>query len=300
MIATGPRSLDIPMDVDRFADSLRGSKWREVRQSLGDTYEVRTLYEGPLPGLPRAQVVRLSSGDPDSPVRMLFDAVPLSLSRPVLVAGRAVTRVFTSRARERMELLDRIAVRIHVIEVDGDAADIPPLPLASGLDGGLRLAHSVANEQAWSALRESVQRFRPTLAMDLRDAGSAVPDAHLALMVHSLTHAAGGIGAEPLPGTTEGRAIARDVRRRGVSPYRGTPHERAAAGLRMLGNGALIRMSPHDPARSVAGYASDMGAAVGITALALGLRELDRAIALVEAAAASVDQSIGEFRRMGA
>lgn len=299
MISTDARSLDIPMDVDRFADSLRGSKWREIRQSLGDTYEVRTLYEGPLPGLPRAQVVRLSSGDPDSPIRMLFDAVPLSLSRPVLVAGRAVTRVFTSRARERAELLNRIAVRIHVIEVDGDAADIPPLPLASGLDGGLRLALSVANEQAWGALRESVQRFRPTLAMDLRDAGSAVPDEHLALVVHNLAHAAGNVGAESLPGTTEGRSIARDVRRRGVSPYRGSPRERAAAGLRMLGNGALTRMSPRDPSRSVASLASDLGAAVGITALSLGLRELDRAIALVEAAAASVDQSIGEFRRGG-
>ena len=300
MISTGSRSLEVPMDVDRFADSLRGSKWREIRQSLGDTYEVRTLYEGPLPGLPRAQVVRLSSGDPDSPIRILFDAVPLSLSRPVLVAGRAVTRVFTSRARERAELLDRIAVRIHVIEVDGDATDIPPLPLATGLDGGLRLAHSVANEQAWSALRESVQRFRPTLAMDLRDAGAAVPDAHLALMVHSLTHAAGEFELEPLPGTTEGRAIARDIARRGISPYRSTPSERASAGLRQLGNGALTRMSPRDPSRSVAGVATDIGAAVGITALALGLRELDRAIALTEAAAAGVDESIREFRRMGA
>lgn len=300
MITTGARSLEIPMDIDRFTDSLRGSKWREIRQTLGDTYEVRTLYEGPLPGLPRAQVVRLSSGDPDSPIRILFDAVPLSLSRPVLVAGRAVTRVFTSRARERAELLDRIAVRIHVIEVDGDAADIPPLPLAKGLDGGLRLAHSVANEQAWSALRESVQRFRPTLAMDLRDAGAAVPDANLALVVHSLTHAAGATDAEALPGTTEGRAIARDVSRRGISPYRGTPRERAAAGLRQFGHGALTRMSPRDPSRSVASLATDLVAAVGITALSLGLRELDRAIALTEAAGAGVDESIREFRRMGA
>ena len=297
MISAGARSLEIPMDIDRFTDSLRGSKWREIRQTLGDTYEVRTLYEGPLPGLPRAQVVRLSSGDPDSPIRILFDAVPLSLSRPVLVAGRAVTRVFTSRARERAELLDRIAVRIHVIEVDGDAADIPPLPLATGLDGGLRLAHSVTNEEAWSALRESVQRFRPTLAMDLRDAGAAVPNANLALVVHSLTHAA---GAEALPGTTEGRAIARDVSRRGISPYRGTPRERAAAGLRQFGHGALTRMSPRDPSRSVSSLASDLMAAVGITALSLGLRELDRAIALTEAAGAGVDESIREFRRMGA
>jgi hypothetical protein len=168
MISSEARSLDIPMDVDRFADSLRGSKWRDIRRTLGDIYEVQSLYEGPLPGLPQAQVLRLSSGDPDSPIRILIDAVPLSLSRPVLVAGRAVTRVFTSRARERAVLLDQIAVRIHVIEVDGDAADIPPLPLASGLDGGLRLAHSVANDEAWGALRASVQRFRPTLAMDLR------------------------------------------------------------------------------------------------------------------------------------
>jgi hypothetical protein len=195
MISSEARSLDIPMDVDRFADSLRGSKWRDIRRTLGDIYEVQSLYEGPLPGLPQAQVLRLSSGDPDSPIRILIDAVPLSLSRPVLVAGRAVTRVFTSRARERAVLLDQIAVRIHVIEVDGDAADIPPLPLASGLDGGLRLAHSVANDEAWGALRASVQRFRPTLAMDLRDAGAAVPDAHLALMVHSLTHAADHFGA---------------------------------------------------------------------------------------------------------
>ncbi len=300
MILPGARSLDIPMDVDRFADSLRGSKWREIRQTLGDTYEVQSLYEGPLPGLPQAQVVRLSSGDPDSPVRILIDAVPLSLSRPVLVAGRAVTRVFTSRARERAALLDQIALRLHLIEVDGDAADIPPLPLASGLDGGLRLAHSMANDQAWGALRTSVQRFRPTLAMDLRDAGAAVPNAHLALMVHSLTHPAGDVGAASLPGTTEARAIARDVGRRGISPYTGTPHERAAAGLRILGNGALIRMSPRDPSRSVASVASDIGAAIGITALALGMQELDRAIALVESAAAGVDQSIHEFRRMGA
>ena len=293
MISSEARSLDIPMDVDRFADSLRGSKWRDIRRTLGDIYEVQSLYEGPLPGLPQAQVLRLSSGDPDSPIRILIDAVPLSLSRPVLVAGRAVTRVFTSRARERAVLLDQIAV-------DGDAADIPPLPLASGLDGGLRLAHSVANDEAWGALRASVQRFRPTLAMDLRDAGAAVPDAHLALMVHSLTHAADHFGAASLPGTTEARAIARDVRRRGISPYRGTPQERASAGLRILGDGALTRMSPRDPSRSVASVASDIGAAIGITALALGMQELDRTIALVESVAAGVDQSIHEFRRLGA
>ena len=90
------------MDSDRFSDSLRASRWREVRQALGDTYDVRPLYEGPLPGLPNARIVRLSAGDPDSSVRTLIDAVPMTLSRPVLAAGRAVTRVFTSQARERV------------------------------------------------------------------------------------------------------------------------------------------------------------------------------------------------------
>ncbi len=293
-------SLEIPMDVDRFSDSLRASKWREVRQALGDTYEVRPLYDGPLPGLPKARIVRLSSGDPDSPARILIDAVPMSISRPVLVAGRALTRVFTSRARERAAVLDHIALRIHVIEVDAEAAEIPPLPLASGLDGGLSLAHGVASHEAWAALHESVSRFRPTFAMDLRDAGAAVPNAHLALVLHGLTHAAEVGVSGPHAGATGAGAIARGVRRRGVAPYAGTARERAAAGLRLLPDGALTRTNRRDPMLSAASAASTSAAAVGMTSLALGLRELDRAIALVESVAAGIDESIHEFRQMAA
>ncbi len=288
------------MDVDRFNDSLRASKWREVRQALGDTYEVQPLYEGPLPGLPKARITRLSSGDPDSPARVLIDAVPTSVSRPVLVAGRAVTRVFTSRARERVAVLDHIALRIHVVELDAEAAEIPPLPLASGLDGGLHLAHSVSNHAAWAAVSESVSRFRPTFALDLRDAGAAVPNAHLALVLHGQTHAADVGVSAPHAGATEAGAIAHEVRRRGITPYAGSPAERATAGLRLLSDGALTRTSSRDPLLSTASAASGSAAAVGMTALALGMRELDRAIALVESVAAGIDQSIKDFRPVAA
>lgn len=288
------------MDSDRFSDSLRASRWRDVRQALGDTYEVRPLYEGPLPGLPKARIIRLSSGDPDSPVRALIDAVPVTLSRPVLVAGRAVTRVFTSQAQERIAVLDHIALRIHVVEVDAEAAEIPPLPLAYGLDGGLQLAHSVASQEAWTALQESVNSFRPTFAMDLRDGGAAVPNAHLALILHGLTHAADvGVSATHT-GATEGGAVARETRRRGVRPYVGTSQERATAGLRLLPDGALTRTTSPYPSLSTASLASSSAAAIGMTALALGLHELDRAIALVEAVAAGIDQSIREFRQAAA
>ena len=288
------------MDSDRFSDSLRASRWREVRQALGDTYDVRPLYEGPLPGLPNARIVRLSAGDPDSSVRTLIDAVPMTLSRPVLAAGRAVTRVFTSQARERVAVLDHIAIRIHVVEVDAEAAEIPPLPLAYGLDGGLRLAHSVASREAWTALHESVKSFRPTFAMDLRDGGAAVPNAHIALILHGLTHGA-DVGVPAIEtGATEGGAVAHEMIRRGITPHVGTSGERAAAGLRLLQNGALTRTSSRRASLSTASLASASAAAIGITALALGLRELDRAIALVEAVAAGIDQSIREFRQAAA
>ena len=299
MTLNAPPRLDIPMDTDRFNGSLRSSKWHAVVETLDDTFEVSQLYNGPLPGLPEARIVCLSSGNSDSPVRVLVDAVPTSISRPVLVASRAVARVFTSRARDRAAVLENIALRIHMVELDVDPTDIPPVPQTTGLDGGLRLTHSVTNSEAWMNLVESTNYFRPTLALDLRDAGLAVPNAHLALVLHSLTQTVNGERSLNHGGELAAEAIASNVQQRGIALHVGTDQERASAKLQLISARALVRHIPAYPFLSTTTAATVMNSSVGITALALGLHELDRAIALVESVAAGIDQSIHEHLAAG-
>jgi len=234
-------------------------------------------------------------GNPDAQVRVAIDAVPAALSRPVLAAGRAVARVFAARTSDRASLLERLALLIHLVEPGAASPEVRPQADVGGLEGALSLAHSPAQPAVWEALRAATDEFGPTVAIDLRDGGVAVESHCLALLMHepfqTVDHD-GPDGPRAQPGAAEARAVAAELRRRGLPLFVGAAAERHRAGLSLASPDVLLQGGSADPPVCQATAAAAGSGALGLTALALGTIEARRAMALATVSAAVLVEAV--------
>ena len=288
MIADGVR-VDIPIDEPRYRRLLRPTDWQEETAKLAGVYAERTIYEGPIGGLQEGRVLELTSGDSAAEVRIAIDAVPNTLTMPVLAAGRAVARALGTPASDRQSLLSRVALLLYVVE-PAAFGDIPrPEQPAFGLAAALRLLASPIRPRAWAALRASLDAFEPSMVLDLRDGGAAVEAQELAFVVHAQGQQSdvrwyddrrARIGAD------EGQRAADEIRRRGISLLTPEADDLHRAGVLPLAPGVLAT-APGQPAdRTLASWAAHRTGAIGASAVAMGRIGSQRAAALAAAAGA--------------
>lgn len=289
MIASGVR-IDIPIDESRYRRLLRSTDWEEETAKLAGVYAERVIYEGPVAGLREGRVLELTAGDSAADVRIVIDAVPNTLTMPVLAAGRAVVRAFATPASDRQSLLSRVALSLFVVEPAGEAEVPRPEQPAFGLAAAMRLLPSPIRPRVWTALRTSLDAFEPSLVLDLRDGGSALNAQRLALIMHAQ-------GQQPdvhwyderraRVGEDEGLRLADEIRRRGVTPLAPLTNEFDAAGVLPLAPGVLATAPGQPPDRTLGAWAAHSSGAVGASAVSVGRVESRRAATLAAAAAAA-------------
>ncbi len=288
MISPGVR-IDIPIDAARYQEILQPRLWRETAGALASVYEARVVHEGAVGGFAEGRIVELTAGNLDADVRLAFDAVAGYMSRPILAASRSAVRALGTPTDDRRLLLDRAVVRFYLVEPAWEASELAPVRPAFGVSGALRLLASPPRPQVWTALRFSIEAFEPSLVLDLRDGGAALPARQLGLLVHASGQRADDAsldeGRAPV-GLDEGGRIAAEVRRRGVRLLDPPPGGRRAAGLLRLAPGVL-GVAPGGPADlTLASHAVHAAGAAGLTAVAAGRVEHQRAAALAAAAGA--------------
>ena len=289
------RRLEVPLGEERLVDILQPDAWQAVRRGFEGLYSVSTLYEGPLGGHGAAQITRLLAGNPDAEVRVVIDASPAVMSRVVLGAGRAMARTFATRTNDRARMLHEMSLLIHLAE-PADSPSVRPLPPLRNLEEAVGMIHSPALPAAWSRLSSSVEDFRPTMALDLRDSGGAAPGADLLLIQQGRawhTNAMPRAGQEP-----EYRAglLARELTERGLRLRRLSTREQQLTRLMQSGDGVAVSSGPYTPPLTQGAAMASQSAAFGLTGLGLGTVEGDRAEALTTFAAAAIMQALRGFR----
>ena len=281
--------IDIPIDEERYRGIMQPVDWRDNMDKIAQSFRSRVVYEGPIAGLAEGRVLQLTIGNPDADVRMAIDAVPNSLTNPVLAAGRAVVRVLGVQTSDRKEILTRTAVLLHIVEPQVEAFNFVPDRPAFGFAAALRLLSSPARPQAWAALRASIAEFEPSLVIDLRDGGSALETNALGLLVHSF-----GAGTETgrydarraFIGSDEGGRIAQELRRRGVKLLSGDTDDARITGLFSISPGVLVSIQDVWADCSIASYTAHTAGSIGLTAVSVGRVEYRRAFSLAAAAGA--------------
>lgn len=289
MIAEGVR-IDIPIDESRYRRLLRPTDWREETAKLAGAFAERVIYEGPVAGLREARILELTAGDSAADVRIAIDAVPNTLTMPVLAAGRAVARAFATPASDRQSLLARVALMLYLIEPANGVAVPQPEQPTFGLAAGLRLMASPIRPRVWTALRASLGVFEPSLVLDLRDGGTALSAQRLALIMHAngqQTDVRWYDDRRARIGADEGRRIADEIRRRGLALLTPPVDDLQTAGLLPLAAGVLATAPGQPPDRTLGAWAAHATGAVGASAVAVGRIESARAAALAAAAGAT-------------
>lgn len=289
------RHFEVPLGQERLVDILRPEGWEAVCRTFGPVYGISVLYEGPLGGHRAARITRLLAGNPDAEVRVLIDAVPAVLSRVVLGAGRAMARTFATRTSDRARMLDEMALLIHLAEPT-DSPTVRPLPVLRGIAEALGMIHSPAQPGVWSRLSSSVEDFQPTIALDLRDSGGAVQGADLLLIQHGWARAidTGSVGRDGVEYRTD--ILAGELTERGVRLLRPTLNEQHRGGLLAGGGGGTVLTGPNTPPLTQAGAMATQSGAFGVTGLAVGTAEGERAEALTTFSAASIMLGLRGFR----
>ena len=286
MIDGGVR-IDIPIDEERYQDIVRPIDWYDNTEKMAQAFRSRVVYEGPIAGLAAGRVLQLTIGNSDSDIRIAIDAVPHSLTTPVLAAGRSVARVLGSGTSDRREMLRRIAVLLHIVEPQAEAFSYVPDRPTFGYAAALRLVSSPARPRQWEALRASISEFEPSLVVDLRDGGSALETNALGLLVNSF-----GSGTEigmfsarhVFIGADEGGRIAQELRRRGVKLLNGDTDDARMSGLFPISPGVLVSIQDIWSDCSLASYSVHAAGSIGLTAVAVGRVEYQRAFSLAAAA----------------
>ena len=280
MIAEGVR-VDIPIDESRYRRLLRSTDWQDETAKLAGVYAERVIYEGPIAGLRDGRVVELTAGDSAADVRIAIDAVPNTLSMPVLAAGRAVARALGTPASDRRSLLSRVALLLYLVEPAADT-DVPrPEQPTFGLAAALRLLASPIRPHVWRALRASLDVFEPSFVLDLRDGGTSLSATELAFIVH-----AAGQQANVTWSDDRRVRIGADEGRRGISLMEPSQEDLHVAGVLPIAPGVLAT-APGQPAdRTLAAWSAHSTGAIGASALAVGRIGNQRAAALAAAAGA--------------
>ncbi len=289
MIAEGVR-IDIPIDEPRYRRLLRPADWREETAKLAGAFAERVIYEGPVAGLEDGRILELTAGDSAADVRIAIDAVPNTLTMPVLAAGRAVARAFATPASDRQSLLSRVALLLYLVEPANGLAVPQPEQPTFGLAAGLRLMASPIRPGVWAALRASLDAFEPSLVLDLRDGGTALSAQRLALIMHAYgqqTDVRWYDDRRARIGADEGQRIADEIRRRGLVLLAPQVEELQAAGVLPLAAGVLATAPGQPPDRTLAAWSAHATGAVGASAVAVGRIESGRAAALAAAAGAA-------------
>ena len=288
MIAEGVR-VDIPIDESRYRRLLRSTDWQDETAKLAGVYAERVIYEGPIAGLREGRVVELTAGDSAADVRIAIDAVPQTLSMPVLAAGRAVARALGTPASDRRSLLSRVALLLYLVEPAANA-DVPrPEQPTFGLAAALRLLASPIRPHVWTSLRASLDVFEPSFVLDLRDGGTSISATELAFIVHApgqQTNVSWSDDRRVRIGADEGRRVSDEIRRRGISLMEPGHEDLHVAGVLPIAPGVLAT-APGQPAdRTLAAWSAHSTGAIGASALAVGRIGSQRAAALAAAAGA--------------
>ena len=289
MIAAGVR-IDIPIDESRYRRLLRPTDWREEAAKLAGVYAQRVIYEGPVAGLREGRVLELIAGDSAAEVRIAIDAVPNTLTMPVLAAGRAVARAFGTPASDRQSLLSRVALLLYLVEPAGDVLVPRPEQPAFGPAAALRLMASPIRPHVWGALRVSLDTFEPSLVLDLRDGGTALSAQRLAFIMHARgqqTNVDWYDERRARIGLDEGQRTANEIQRRGFALLAPQADDLHAAGVLPLAPGVLATAPGQPPDRTLAAWAAHTSGAIGASAVAVGRIESLRAAALAAAAGAA-------------
>lgn len=289
MIAAGVR-IDIPIDESRYRRLLRPAAWREEAATLVGVYAQRVVYEGPVAGLRDGRVLELTAGDSAADVRIAIDAVPNTLTMPVLAAARAVARAFGTPASDRQSLLSRVALLIYMVEPALDVQSPAPEQPAFGLAAALRLMASPIRPQVWTALRVSLETFEPSFVLDLRDGGAALNAERLAFIVHARgqqTDVRWYDERRARIGADEGRRTVDEIRRRGFPLLEPDADELQGAGMLPLAPGVVATAPGQPPDRTLAAWAAHTSGAIGASAIAIGRTESRRAAGLAAAAGAA-------------
>jgi hypothetical protein len=289
MIAAGVR-IDIPIDASRYRRLLSHSAWREETAKLAGVYAERVIYEGPVGGLRAGRVIELTAGDSTADVRLVIDAVPNSLTMPVLAAGRAAALAFGTPASDRQSLLARVALLIYLVEPTDDAEVPRPDRPVFGLAAALRLMASPVRPHVWAALRASLDIFEPSLVLDLRDGGAALSAQRLAYIVHARgqqTETRWFDEQRARIGADEGQRTADEIRRRGIALIEPGADELHTAGMLPLAPGVMAAAPGQPPDRTLAAWAAHTRGVFGATAVAMGQVESERAASLAGAAGAA-------------
>lgn len=289
MIAEGVR-IDIPIDESRYRRLLRPADWLEETAKLAGAFAERVIYEGPVAGLEDGRILELTAGDSAADVRIAIDAVPNTLTMPVLAAGRAVARAFATPASDRQSLLSRVALLLYLVEPANGLAVPQPEQPTFGLAAGLRLMASPIRPRVWAALRASLDAFEPSLVLDLRDGGTAISAQRLALIMHAhgqQTDMRWYDDRRARIGADEGQRMANEIRRRGLVLLAPEVEELQAAGVLPLAAGVLATAPGQPPDRTLAAWSAHAMGAVGASAVAVGRIESSRAATLAAAAGAA-------------
>ena len=288
MIAESVR-VDIPIDESRYRRLLRSTDWQDETAKLAGVYAERVIYEGPIAGLRNGRVVELTAGDSAADVRIAIDAVPNTLTMPVLAAGRAVARALGTPASDRQSLLSRVALLLYLVEPAADA-DVPrPEQPAFGLAAALRLLASPIRPHVWTSLRASLEVFEPSFVLDMRDGGTSTSAAELALIVHApgqQTNVTWADDRRARIGVDEGQRVSDEIRRRGISLMEPNAHDLQVAGALPIAPGVLATAPGQPPDRTLAAWSAHTTGAIGASALAAGRIGSRRAAALAAAAGA--------------
>ncbi len=289
MIAGSVR-VDIPIDESRYRRLLRLAAWRDESATLAGVYAERVIYEGPIAGLRDGRLVELTAGDSAADVRIAIDAVPNTLTMPVLAAGRAVARALGTPASDRQSLLSRVALLLYLVEPAANTQVPRPEHPAFGLAAALRLMASPIRPHIWTSLRASLEVFEPSLVLDLRDGGTSISTAELALIVHAAgqqTNPAWFDDRRARIGVDEGQRVSDEIRRRGISVMEPNAHALHVAGVLPIAPGVLATAPGQPPDRTLAAWSAHTTGAIGASALAVGRVGSQRAAALAAAAGAA-------------
>jgi len=281
--------IDASISEDRYADLLTLASWSKTVLELESVFDVRVVYEGAVCGFKECRVIRLILGDADADVRLAVDAVPLVMTRPVLASVRSIVRALGSHAGSGRSLSSGVVVQIHLVEPaygeEMTAIGSKDFSLASMV----RLRGSPLLPGAWAALTNSLDAFEPSIALDLRDGHSSFRRGSVGLIIYAAGQktSAKWHDEQRLPiGFYEGQEIADEIRRRGFELIHLQGASADVVGLVELAPGVLSVASGPFHGRSLAEYAVDSCGALGVTAVAVGPTEWNRAAGLASAAGA--------------